>query len=90
VGDPRLVVDQNVPNPFRGTATVTYRLAEPGPAILRLYDLRGRCVRTVVAESANKGFNHFNLDARGLPSGSYLYSVEAGNSRAWKRCIIIR
>jgi hypothetical protein len=90
VGDPRLVVDQNVPNPFRGTATVAYRLAEPGPATLRLYDLRGRCLRTVVAESANKGFNYFNLDARGLPSGSYLYSVEAGNSRAWNRCIIIR
>lgn len=90
VGDPRLVVDQNVPNPFRGTATVAYRLAEPGPATLRLYDLRGRCLRTVVAESADKGYNHFNLDARGLPSGSYLYSVEAGSSRAWKRCIIIR
>ncbi|MDY0110643.1 MAG: glucoamylase family protein [Candidatus Krumholzibacteria bacterium] len=86
----RLIVDQNTPNPFRGTATIAYRLAEPGPATLRIYDLRGRCLRTVVADRADKGPNQFTLDAGGLPSGVYFYSIEAGNSRVWRRCVVIR
>ncbi|MDD5718264.1 MAG: glucoamylase family protein, partial [Candidatus Krumholzibacteria bacterium] len=86
----RLVVDQNMPNPFRGTATIAYRLAEPGQATLRIYDLRGRCLRTVVADRADKGPNQITLDAGGLPSGVYLYSIEAGNNRVWRRCVVIR
>ena len=89
-GEPPLVVDQNAPNPVQGTATVSYRLAAPGPATLRVYDLRGRLLHTVVADQAAKGANRFDLDARGLASGVYLYSVESGLDRVWKRFIVVR
>ncbi|HOX24550.1 MAG TPA: glucoamylase family protein [Candidatus Krumholzibacteria bacterium] len=89
-GDPRLVVDQNAPNPFRETTTVAYRLAEASPATLRLFDLRGRCLQTISQPGAGQGLNRFSIDARGLPSGVYLYSVEAGGNRELKRCIIVR
>ena len=89
-GDRGLVLSQNAPNPCHGSTTVAYRLAEPAPATLRLYDLRGRCVRTLVQPGAAKGPNRFELDLRDLASGIYLYSVEAAGSRQWKRCIIVR
>jgi len=89
-GDPRLQVEQNSPNPFYETTTITYRLTEPGPATLRLYDLRGHCLQTIRHADRDRGTNQFALDARGLPSGVYLYCVEAGRSREWRRCIIVR
>jgi hypothetical protein len=69
---------------------VAYRLSAPGRAVLRLYDLRGRALRTIVNPGAEQGLNHFDLDARGLPSGVYVYSIEAAGSREWNRCIIVR
>jgi hypothetical protein len=85
-----LLVSQNSPNPFHGTTTIAYRLIEPGPATLCLYDLRGHCLRTLVDPGADKGVNRFDLDARDLPSGVYLYSIEADHRREWKRCIVVR
>jgi hypothetical protein len=90
VGDPRLTVGQNSPNPFHGKTIVAYRLADPGPAVLRLYDVRGRCLQTLVEAEAGRGVNQFEIDARSLPSGVYVYSVEAAGKRDWKRCILVR
>ncbi len=42
-----VTVEQNVPNPCHGVTTVRFRLAEAGPVTLKMYDVRGRCVRTV-------------------------------------------
>ncbi len=85
-----LVVSQNAPNPFQGTTIVGFRLAQSGPVTLHLYDLRGHRVRTVSREFANKGPGQFELDARGLASGVYFYSVESHGRKAWKRCTVIQ
>jgi hypothetical protein len=85
-----VVVEQNVPNPCNGVTSVRYRLAQAGPVTLKLYDVRGRCVRTVADEFADKGLGELTLDAGGLPSGIYLYSVEVGGHKAWKRCLVVQ
>ncbi len=85
-----VAVAQNWPNPFHGTTRVNFELAQPGPVALKLYDVRGRLVRSVTREFADKGMGYMDLDADGLPSGIYLYSVEARGHRAWKRCIVVQ
>ncbi len=82
-------LDQNAPNPFRGSTRITFRISEPGAVTLKMYDLRGRCLRTAVSEVQDKSLQQITLDADGLPSGVYFYSLEAHGHRQLKRCIII-
>jgi hypothetical protein len=85
-----LALGQNAPNPFSGTATVSYRVAEPGPVSLRVYDAMGRCVRTFSGRAEDKGPQQIVLDAAGLPSGVYFYSLEAHGRTAWRRCVVVQ
>jgi len=84
------VLQQNSPNPCRGTTTVAYRLSESGPARLSLYDARGRLVRTYVDQNQDKGRHQVTFDFEGLPSGVYFYSLESRPGKIWKRCILVR
>ncbi len=90
VSEQMIELDQNAPNPFRNSTRISYRVAEAGEVTLRLYDVRGRCLRTVASEASAKEMQHVTLDAQGLPSGIYLYSLEAHGRTEWKRCIIIK
>ncbi len=90
VTDQMIQLDQNAPNPFRNSTRISYRVAEPGEVILRLYDVRGRCLRKVVDEASAEKMQQMTLDSRGIPSGIYLYSLEAHGRTKWKRCIILK
>lgn len=96
VGDERwqsgvfLEVAQNSPNPFRGRTTIAYRVARPGTVTLRVYDLRGRCVRTVVDDADADRQRLVSFDSEGLASGIYSYCLEMNGHREWKRCTIIK
>ncbi|MFH1844283.1 MAG: glucoamylase family protein, partial [bacterium] len=81
---------QNAPNPFHGSTLISYRVATPGPVTLRVYDLRGQCVREIDHRAADNTLQQITLDARGLASGIYSYSLEANGHMEWKRCIIIK
>ncbi len=85
-----LDLGQNSPNPFGQSTLISYRLQEPGPVVLRLYDLRGRLVRQVQDRAADTNVQNITLDARDLPSGVYYYSLEARGMVDWKRCTIIK
>ena len=83
-------LQQNSPNPFHGSTTVSFRVREAGPVVLNLYDLRGRLVRHVEAEAPADDLQQITLDGRGLPSGVYAYSLESHGRREWKRCLIVK
>ena len=83
-------LQQNAPNPFHGSTTISFSVREPGPVTLKLYDLGGRQVRQVLAEAPSDGLQQITLDARGLPSGVYAYSLESHGRKEWKRCIIVK
>ena len=83
------------PNPFNPTTTVVYELAVAGPALLRVFDLRGRSVRTLVDESVAAGRHEARWDGRGddgseLPSAVYLTRLEAGGGLAIGRMTLVR
>jgi hypothetical protein len=83
-------LQQNAPNPFHGSTTVSFRVREAGPVVLNLYDLRGRLMRHVEAEVPADDLQQITLDGRGLPSGVYAYSLESHGRREWKRCLIVK
>lgn len=87
---PFLDMAQNSPNPFRGATTVSYRAPRAGTVTLRVYDLRGRCVRTVVDEPDAPGVRRIDFDAEGLASGIYSYCLEMNGRQEWKKCTIIK
>lgn len=94
-GDPQapltmVELGQNAPNPFRGSTQISYRVAEPGPVTLRVFDLRGRRVREIVGQATGTDEQQMTLDAGGMASGIYLYSLESRGQTQWKRCIIIK
>ncbi|MBN1481906.1 VWA domain-containing protein [candidate division KSB1 bacterium] len=79
------VLFQNYPNPFNPSTTITFHLPENGFVTLKIFDLTGRLVCTLLREQKNAGFHvlqWFGTDASGqkVAAGVYLYQIEFTNS----------
>ncbi len=85
-----VVLAQNTPNPFRGTSTIRFRLAEAGQVSLALFDVSGRRVRTLLEGVQGEGEHEVQLDATGLPSGVYFYRLEHDGTSVGKPCIVLK
>ena len=84
-------LDQNYPNPFARATTIRYALSAPGPVHLALYDLLGRRLAVLVDGAQPAGVHTVRLDGAGLPSGVYVYRLEAGTAfRAARRLVVLR
>ena len=66
------------PNPVRGSGRLRVDLPESAHVRARVYDALGRLVLTVTDAESPAGYRAFDVDTRSLPSGVYLYRVEAG------------
>lgn len=66
----------NYPNPFPTATTIRYVLREAGPVLLRLFDVRGRLVATLIDEVQPAGAHTLLFTATGLASGTYLYRLD--------------
>jgi len=66
------------------------KLPKPIFVTLKVYNLLGEEVATLIAEQRAVGIHKFNWDARGLASGVYLYRLEAGNYVHSKKLILMR
>jgi hypothetical protein len=67
------------PNPFNPTTAISYELSANCFVSLKVYDVLGREVRTLVNEVKRIGRYEVNFDAGGLASGAYFYSIKAGD-----------
>jgi hypothetical protein len=86
---------QNYPNPFNPTTTIRYTLPFASRVELKVYDVLGREVRTLVAAVQAAGVYHVvwdGRDAHGLqvPSGVYFYRLSAGANQDVKSMILMR
>ncbi|HTY39447.1 MAG TPA: Calx-beta domain-containing protein [Bacteroidota bacterium] len=83
-------LEQNYPNPFNPTTTIRYSLREPGMVSLKVYDVLGRVVADLVEELQVAGVHSVQFNADRLPSGTYVYRINAGSFSDTKKLLLMK
>jgi hypothetical protein len=83
-------LSQNYPNPFNPSTTIEYGVPEAGLVQLKVFDLLGREVATLVNERQNAGSYRATFDAAGLPSGLYVYQLRSGSFVQSLRMMLVK
>ena len=83
-------LEQNYPNPFNPTTTISYSVPKTSFVELKVYDLLGRTVATLVNSERSAGTHTVGFDAKGLSSGVYLYTMKAGDFTATKSLVLVK
>ncbi len=81
---------QNYPNPFNPSTTISYQLPKNGFVNLKIYDVLGREVSTLVNEYKSAGNYKLNFDASNLSSGVYIYTIQAGENSNSRKMIVLK
>jgi len=81
---------QNYPNPFNPSTTIEFALPKSAFVTLKIYNLLGEEIATLVWEKREAGVHRVNWDARGLASGVYLYQLEAGKFKQTRKMLLVR
>lgn len=81
---------QNYPNPFNPVTTINYSLAEDGDVDLEIVDILGRRIAVLLNEFLTKGNHTINFNATQLPSGVYVYKLQAGDFINSKKMILLK
>ncbi len=81
---------QNFPNPFNPSTIIKYSLAKAGYVTIKVFDLLGREVSTLLNEFKNPGNYEITFVADGLSSGIYLYRLQTENNTQMKKMILLR
>ncbi|MBM4171703.1 MAG: T9SS type A sorting domain-containing protein [Ignavibacteria bacterium] len=83
---------QNYPNPFNTNTTISYHLDFSGKVSLKVFDILGREITTLVNSEQNKGFYtvHFDSDVFNLSSGIYYYSITTEKAIQTKKMILVK
>jgi hypothetical protein len=83
-------ISQNYPNPFNPSTTITYELPIESRVTLRIFDLLGREVATLVDEQQKAGFKSVAWSATGFASGVYFYRLQAGDYTATRKLLLLK
>ena len=83
-------LSQNFPNPFNPSTTINFTIPNSEFVTLKIYNILGSEVATLVNESLASGSYRFNFDAQYLSSGVYLYELNAGNFREIKKMNLLK
>jgi hypothetical protein len=83
-------LEQNYPNPFNPVTTIRYELSRASYASLKVFNMLGQEVRTLVDGQQPAGMYEVGLDARGLASGVYVYRLSAGEYSATRKLVLLK
>ena len=83
-------LEQNYPNPFNPTTVIGYQLPVTGNVTLKIYDLLGREITTLVNETKEAGSYEVKFDAKQLSSGVYFYQLKTSSSVITKKLMVVR
>jgi len=72
------VLSQNYPNPFNPTTKIRYLISQTSNVVIKVFDILGNEIATLVNEEKPVGSFEVEFDATGLPSGIYFYQLKAG------------
>ncbi|MDP4196139.1 MAG: YCF48-related protein [Bacteroidota bacterium] len=81
---------QNYPNPFNPSTTIKYSVPNEGKVSLKVYNLLGEEVATLVNQNQSAGTYSVNFDASSLSSGIYFYQLSSGNNVSVKKMMLVK
>lgn len=80
----------NYPNPFNPTTLIKYQIPEAGFVKLIVYDLLGKEISVLVNETEKSGYHSVEFNARNLPSGVYIYTLQVNDFISSKKMTVIK
>ncbi len=83
-------LSQNYPNPFNPSTNISFNLPATGEVSLKVYNLLGQEVATLVEGRLSSGSHTVNFNASQLASGMYIYRLQAGNHLQTKKMMLIK
>lgn len=83
-------LSQNFPNPFNSTTMINFGLPEENNAVLELYNVLGKKIRDLINGFMPSGKHSFQLNAEGLPSGTYFYVLRTPGFTETKKLILLK
>ena len=83
-------LSQNYPNPFNPTTVISYQLARNTNVNMKIYDVLGKEVMTLVNQKQNAGSYSVEFNAANLASGVYFYRLDAGEFVDIKRMVVVK
>ncbi len=83
-------LSQNYPNPFNPTTVIKYSIPEVTNVKLKIYDMLGREIRTLVNQEQSAGVYNVEFNATNLSSGIYFYRMEAGSFVDSKKLLLLK
>ena len=86
----RFTMEQNYPNPFNPNTTIKYQIPKLSSVTLKVYDVLGNEIATLINEEKQAGTYKLTWNAENLPSGVYIYRIQAGVFIQTKKMILMR
>ena len=83
-------LSQNYPNPFNPTTNIRFDIPKPGFTVLKVYDVLGKKIATLVNEKLSAGSYEVDWDASNFGSGAYFYRLEARDFIETKKMLLIK
>src|ERR1035437_4581398 len=83
-------LSQNYPNPFNPTTNISYKISKTGFVSLKVYNIIGKEIATLVNQEEPAGDYKVQFDTRNIASGTYFYKLSAGGVSLYKKMIVIK
>ena len=84
------MLSQNYPNPYNPSTKINYSISNSGIVILKVYDVLGKEVATLINEEKHSGNYEVEFNADNLTSGIYFYTLKAGEFVSTKKMILLK
>ncbi len=83
-------LEQNYPNPFNPSTTIRYKLPMNSFVSIKIFDITGKLIRTLINENRHAGNYEAVFNAAGLPSGIYFCMMNAGDFSQTRKLVLIK
>ncbi len=85
-----IILSQNYPNPFNPTTSIRYSLPKDSDVTLKIYDINGRLLSTLIHEKQSAGTHNIQWNASSFPSGIYFYRLQTNNYQQMRKCLLVK
>jgi hypothetical protein len=83
-------LEQNYPNPFNSATRISYSIPKATIVILRVYNITGRVIATLVNDFQPAGTYSYDFNALSIASGLYFYEIKTGKFKSAKKMLVIK